>query len=168
MPKNLLKSANPQISCWTTLLPTGSLQYVLSRKELKANMSKISPRYFPCLSRVVCYPCLLPRSIQRLSALALTRNEMLIDNHSEAFRAAANIDIDINITEIQRLLASVIYWMVLWIIIGILLCIIFIDGILLKNELTKKKIIVGVSVQTKGFSNVVLPRNNSGTIGNRW
>ena len=93
---------------------------------------------------------------------------MLIDNHSEAFRAAANIDIDMNITEIQRLLASVIYWMVLWIINGILLCILFIDGILLKNEIIKKKIIVGVSVQTKGFSNVVLPRNNSGTIANRW
>ena len=99
---------------------------------------------------------------------SLPRNEMLIDNHSEAFRAAANIDIDMNITEIQRLLASVIYWMVLWIINGILLCIIFIDGILLKNELTKKKIIVGVSVQTKGFSNVVLPRNNSGTTGHRF
>ena len=56
-----------------------------------------------------------------MSALALTRNEMLIDNHSEAFRAAANIDIDMNITEIQRLLASVIYWMVLSIINGILL-----------------------------------------------
>ena len=88
----------------------------------------------------------------------LPRNEMLIDNHSEAFRAAANIDIDMNIT---------IYWMVLWIINGISLCIIFIDDILLKNELTKKKIIVGVSVQTKGFSNVVLPRNNSGTKDNK-
>ena len=57
--------------------------------------------------------------------------------------------------------------MILCIIDGILLCILLIDGILLKNELTKKKIIVGVSVQTKGFSNVVLPRNNSGTIDNR-
>ena len=57
--------------------------------------------------------------------------------------------------------------MILCIIDGILLCILLIDGILLKNELTKKKFLVGVSVQTKGFSNVVLPRNNSGSIDNR-
>ena len=88
---------------------------MLSRKELKANKSKISRRYFPCLSGVVLCVILVcfQGAFKGCLLSPLPRNEMLIDNHSKDFRAVANVDIDINIIEIQRLLASVIYWMLL-------------------------------------------------------